>query len=246
MVSCSKKNDPEPKQQEYFVKTIKLTFPLGGLFRESTFEYDERNRIKDFDFKIGSITYKTLFIYNDLGLITRANMDVSFAGPDRRYGNIFEFEYTEEILSAYKKNGTRYPVTYNAANNSYVISFQRYHWDVNNNLTKITHSTSGTSFLDINYLSGTGVFKEDHVQMAFAIFSDELARASDPRPIHHAMEHFAFSKNEIGNFSLPGSINYYLSCIRDGEGNIVSYEMKNHAGDLLRKYELTYEKRDML
>lgn len=245
MASCSKKSTPEPKQQRYFVKTIQLTFPVGGAIRESTFEYGEKNQIKNFEFKIGGITYKTAFIYNDLGLVTRADMDALYTVAGHSYGYIYEFKYHDDILVEYKRNGTVYPVTYNAVNNSYAISFQLYYWDANNNLKKITNSAGSTTFLDINYLSGTGVFKEDKVQMAFAIFSDHLAGGTDPRPFHHAMEHFAFSKNEIAGFTLHGPIRYHLTSTRDDQGNITTYEVKNATGDLIRRYAFTYEKRNI-
>ncbi|TKC07450.1 hypothetical protein [Pedobacter frigoris] len=245
LASCSKKNNPEPRQQGYFVKTIQLTFPTSGAIRESTFGYDEKNRINNFDFKIGTLTYKTVFAYNELDLVTRADMDVLNTALGRNYGYIYEFRYDDDILVEYKFNSTTYPVTYNPVNSSYAISFRLYYWDANNNLKRITNSAGSTTYLDINSLSGTGVFKEDKVQMAFAIFSDHLAGGTDPGPFHHAMEHFAFSKNEIGGFNLPGPVRYFFTSTRDDQGNITTYEVKNNAGDLLRRYAITYEKRDI-
>jgi len=243
ITSCSKKDSPDPREYGFFVKTIQLTYPNAGAIRASIFEYNEKNQIKYFEFNIGTITYKSALTYTDQDLISRVDMDVFYTVPAHNYGYIFEYSYENDILLDYKLNGTRYPVNFNAANKSYGISTRLYHWDVNNNLKKITNSAGGSTFIDINYLSGSGIFKEDKVQMALAIFSDHLARSSDPRPYHHVMEHFAFSKNEIGSYNLPDYVSYHLKAIRDDQGNINSYEIHNADGVLLRRYALTYEKR---
>ena len=245
LASCSRKTNPEPSEHGYFVKTIKLTFPTSGATRESTFDYDDKNRINIFQFKIGGLTYKTTFDYNPQGLISRCDIDVLDTTLGRSYGYIYEFRYDNDILVEYKLNSTTYPVIYSPVNNSYAISFRLYYWDANNNLKGITNIAGSTTFLDINYLSGYGVFKEDKVQMAFAIFSNHLAGGTDPGSFHHAMEHFAFSKNEIGSFNLPGSIKYFFTSSRDDQGNIKTYEVKNNAGDLIRRYTITYEKRNI-
>ena len=59
------------------------------------------------------------------------------------------------------------------------------------------------------------------------------------------MEHFAFNKNEIGRFTLHGPIRYHFTSTRDDHGNIVTYEVKNNDGYLVRRYAITYKLREV-
>lgn len=244
MFSCSKKkrNEPELKKQEYFVKKIERVFPEDGAIRKSTFGYDEKNRIKEFEFVANTVTYQTKFTYNDLDLIIRADQDMFFAGSDRSYGKILEFKYAADKLIDYVEDGVSAPVTYNASNNSYTVLSKVFYWDANNNLKRII---SGSRIrVDVSYLSGKGVFKIMPVQMALVIFSENVGKTIS-LSYTASMDNLVFSKNEIASLNDNEIRANYFSNIRDEHGNIIQTDVKNETGVLIRRYTFVYELRDV-
>lgn len=244
LFSCSKgkKHEPELKKQGFFVKTIERTLPADGGIVKSTYGYDEKNRIKEFEFEFRSVTFRSTFTYNDQDLIVRANQDTHFSGSDRNYGKIMEFKYVSDKLVEHIDDGTAYPVTYNAANNSYALSSKTYYWDTNNNLKRIV--LGARTRLNMNYLSSNGVFVVKPVQMALAIFSENVGKAIS-LTYNAAMDNYIFSKNEIGNVNDNEIATHYFTNIRDEQGNIIQSDVKNETGVLIRRYIYTYEMRDV-
>ncbi|HTN36133.1 MAG TPA: hypothetical protein VL053_03610 [Arachidicoccus sp.] len=243
LISCGKKKDNSPAiPKGYFVKTIELTFPGGSIIRSASFGYDDNNRIKNFEFNANGVIYQVVYTYNEHGLIVRADQDQIFTSSGRRFGKIFEFIYDGDVLIEHKENDLSYPVTYNAAENSYSDLYRTYYWDANNNLKKVKFLSHIE--VEINYLSVKGVFDLDRPQMALAIFMSNVARAVDLRnPV--SMDLYAFGTKEIGNVKEDDIKMHYFASTRDDNGNITKTEVSNVDGDVTRRYSYTYELREI-
>lgn len=243
VVSCGKKNSAEPrdKKEGYFIKTIERTLPLNGEIRRTSFRYDDENRIKNLEFTVNTVKYQTVFTYNESDLITRIDQNLFYDGTDRAYGSIMEFKYTATKLNEYIEDGTSFPVTYSVTNNSYTCNGKIFHWDANNNLKRIT--IGERKKLDINYLSYSGIFKIQPVQMALAIFNENVGRTVS-LSYTAAMDNYVFSKNVISNLNDNELRMNYFTSLRDDNENIIQTDVKNAAGDLIRRYVYTYELRD--
>lgn len=233
---------PEPKEQQYFVKTIERTFPVNGEIRRTNMTYDQRNRISELEFVINNVRFENAFTYNAQDLIVRVDQNVFMSGTVRAYGLIMEFRYTEDKLSAYIEDAVSTPVTYNPTDNSYAYGGKSFYWDANNNLKRI--QVGSRTRLETNYLSHAGVFKIQPVQMALAIFNDNISRTIS-LSYSAAMDNYVFSKNELSNLNDNEVRMNYFTSIRDDKNNIIQVDVKNEANELIRRYVYTYELRNV-
>lgn len=241
LVSCSKKKDPVAKPQGSFVKTITRTFPVSTSGRSATFVYDEKNRIKQFEFTIFGLSFLNTYTYNDLDLITLANQKRTQISTGNVTEMVLEFKYAAGILNEYIENGTSYPVVYVSAARSYKYSNNTFTLDAAGNLKKIDFGVRNN--VTVNYLSDKGVFDKQPAQMAFHIFTDNIRRSIDTYTA--SIDTYAFGKNEIANIKDDNTTVYHFSSIRDDKGNILQTDIKDDAGALVFRYMYTYELRDL-
>lgn len=239
LFSCRGKKDPPLAPKQAFVKTISRTFPVGDVSRSSSFVYDEKNRIKQFEFKISGLLFLNSYTYNEQDLIIQANQKRTQISTGNTTETVLEFRYAAGILNEYIENGTAYPVVYVAASNSYNYLTRTFFLDATGNLKKIDYPARNS--VTVNYLSDKGAFAIQPAQVALHIFTDNIRRSMDTYTA--SIDTYAFSKNEIANIKDNDLLLYHFSSIRDPQGNIVQTDVKNDAGTLLYRYAYTYELR---
>lgn len=239
LFSCRGKKDPPPAPKQAFIKTITRTFPVSDVDRASSFSYDEKNRIKQFEFKISGLIFLNTYTYNELDLIIQANQKRTQISTGNTSEVLLEFRYAAGILNEYIENGTAYPVVYVAASNSYNYLTRTFFLDATSHLKKIDYPARNS--VTVNYLSDKGPFVMQPAQIALHIFTDNIRRSIDSYTA--SIDTYAFSTNEIANIKDNDLVLYHFSSIRDAQGNIVQTDIKNDAGTLLYRYMFTYELR---
>jgi hypothetical protein len=235
--ACSKKKDSPPKQP--FIKTITRTFPVSDVNRTSNFVYDEKNRIKQFEFTISGLLFLSTYTYNDQDLIIQANQKRTQISTGNTSEVALEFRYAAGILNEYIEDGTAYPVVYVAASKSYSYSTKTFFLDAADNLKKIDYPARNS--VTVNYLSEKGPFAIQPAQVALHIFTDNIRRTVDTYTA--SIDTYAFSRNEISSIKDNDLVVYHFSSIRDAQGNIIQTDVKNDAGTLLYRYVYSYEMR---
>lgn len=236
IISCSKKKGPEPRPQGYFVKTIQCTFPASSADRNSSFTYDEKNRIKEFRFSFSAHIFNALFQYNDLDLITRIDQTRTSNTTGAITESKLEFRYAGRILSEYALAGTFELTTYNAAANSYNVGERTYTLDAENYIKRIDIGTSNRML--VNYLSSPGLFTNPiQNQIAMYIFGYDSF-------IYYQDDIYYWSGKELGS-TIQFGTNYTYNVVRDDHGNMVQLDVKNATGGLYKRFTYTYELRDL-
>lgn len=235
IISCSKKKSSEPKPQGYFVKTIKCTFPARSIDRNSSFTYDEKNRIKEFKFSFSEYVYNALFQYNDLDFITRIDETKTSRTTEEVTEKVIEFRYAARILNEFRLYGTSWLVTYNPAANSYKLFNSTFTLDADNGIKRIDEVSNR---LVVNYLPSSGVFPNSFQhQIAMHIYGNQNF-------LYYQDDIYYWSGKEIGSTNQYGTT-YTYNSVRDDHGNIVQVDVKDAAGDLNKRFIYTYELRDL-
>ncbi|RYZ52028.1 MAG: hypothetical protein EOP49_10475 [Sphingobacteriales bacterium] len=234
--SCRKKKSEGPKAS--FVKSIRCTYPVTDTSRSSDFTYDERNRIKQYDFRWTSSHTKATFLYNEDDMIT----EIDRTRTDLSTGNVTEtryrFRYAARILNEYILDGTSEPVTHLPADNSYTLTsgfLTTFYLDANSNLKRMYRN--GRTVLQILHSGGNGVFSGVQAQVASYIYAQSMFLASQS-------DIYAFSQNVITEVEENGTPLSYTS-VRDDNGNIVQTDVKNASGTLVKRFGYTYELREI-
>lgn len=230
--SCSK--DKPSKPREHFIKTIQCTYPETAADRHSAFTYDNQNRIKEFTFHMSGQTFLNTFSYNENDLIVQ----IDERNTNLTTGHVLEarkeLKYAGNILNEYISGGSSFIVTYEPARNKYQLANIDYYLNANNNLLKIDYT--GSNKLTVNYLSGKGVFRPVHSQIASYILAERLF-------LYFLDDICAFSQNEISGVTENGIVYTYVS-VRDDAGNIIQTDIKR-SGALVKRYLYTYELREV-